>query len=144
VVETPGRDWDNRGVRVLCVGAVVTDESGRLLVIRRGRPPSAGLWSLPGGRVEPGETLADAARREVREETGLDVELNGLIGRIDIPHGDVVYDVSDFGATVADQGQPLVPGDDAIDARWVTHAELAALESSPGLLRTLEEWAVWA
>jgi 8-oxo-dGTP diphosphatase len=134
----------NRGVRVPCVGAVVADESGRILVIRRGRPPSAGLWSLPGGRVEPGETLAEAARREVREETGLEIELTGLLGRVDIPHGEVVYDVSDFGATVAGTRHALVPGDDAVDARWVTHAELAALESSPGLLRTLEDWGVWA
>src|SRR2546430_16924216 len=59
--------------RVPCAGAVVKDQAGRLLLVRRGREPGRGRWSLPGGRVEPGETAAEAAVREVREETGLDV-----------------------------------------------------------------------
>ena len=69
--------------RVPCVGGVVRDDAGRLLLIRRGHAPSRGLWSLPGGRVEPGETLEAAVVREVREETGLEAELVEPLGTID-------------------------------------------------------------
>jgi 8-oxo-dGTP diphosphatase len=130
-------------VRVPCVGAVVRDESGRILVVRRALPPSQGLWSIPGGRVEPGETLAEAARREVREETGLDVDVQEILGHVDIPHGDVVYDVADFAATVSGNVPPLAAGDDAGDARWVTAAELRNLPTTPQLFSTLAGWGVW-
>lgn len=128
---------------VACVGAVVSDGEHRIVVVRRGQPPSQGLWSLPGGRVEHGETLEQAAEREVREETGLDIVICEVAGRVDIPHGLVVYDVTDFMATVV--GHPtLVAGDDAADARWVTREELAELPCSPGLVEALDQWAVWA
>ncbi len=130
-------------MRVPCVGAVVTDDAGRIVVVRRGQAPSEGLWSLPGGRVEPGETLVEAVRREVREETGLEVDVHQVVGRVDIAHDAVVYDVSDFAATVRGTPSPLVCGDDAVDARWVTRHELAQLHTSPGLLDTLEQWRVW-
>jgi 8-oxo-dGTP diphosphatase len=130
-------------VRVPCVGAVVRDDSGRILVVRRARPPSQGLWSIPGGRVEPGETLAEAARREVREETGLDVDIQQILGHVDIPHGDIVYDVADFAATVSGNVPPLAAGDDAGDARWVTAPELRNLPTTPELIQTLAGWGVW-
>lgn len=130
-------------MRVPCVGAVVSDQAGRIVVVRRRNAPSAGRWSLPGGRVEPGETLVEAVRREVLEETGLMVAVHGLIGRIDIPDGDDTYDVSDYAATVRGTPPPLVGGDDALDARWVTQGEVADLDTSPGLLDTLEQWGVW-
>ena len=65
-----------------CVGGIVHDVAGRLLVIRRGHEPGRGLWSLPGGRVEPGETDAQAVVREMREETGLDVRPGPLVGTV--------------------------------------------------------------
>jgi 8-oxo-dGTP diphosphatase len=130
-------------VRVPCVGAVVRDELGRILVVRRARPPSEGLWSIPGGRVEPGETLAQAARREVREETGLDVDVQEILGHVEIPHGDLVYDVADFVATVRGVVPPLAAGDDASEARWVTAAELSDLPTTPQLVSTLAGWGVW-
>ena len=66
-------------VRVPCVGAVVVHD-GQLLLVRRGQEPGKGLWSVPGGRVEAGESLAEACVREVREETGLDVVAGEVVG----------------------------------------------------------------
>jgi ADP-ribose pyrophosphatase YjhB (NUDIX family) len=63
---------------IVGVGAVVFDREGRVLLVERGKPPGVGLWSLPGGRLEPRETLVQAVAREVREETGLVVEVGTL------------------------------------------------------------------
>ena len=68
-----------------CVGAIVADGQGRLLMIKRGHEPGAGLWSIPGGRIEPGETDAEALVREMLEETGLTVEVGRLVGRCSVP-----------------------------------------------------------
>ena len=129
------------GLCVFCAGAVVRNEDGRLLVIRRGHEPDRGSWSLPGGRIEPGETAAVAAVREVREETGLTVTAGRTVGRVHRPGpGGVTYVIDDLACTVV-SGQ-LAAGDDAIDARFVTEEELAQLPLSDGLLDTLREWGV--
>jgi len=118
---------------VACAGAIVRDESGRLLLVRRGRPPGLGSWSLPGGRIEPGETAAVAAAREVREETGLAVEVGEVLITAVIADG--AYHVQDFAARVV--GGELRAGDDASDVRWVDEDELATLPLSAGLLDEL-------
>jgi ADP-ribose pyrophosphatase YjhB (NUDIX family) len=124
-----------------CVGAVVTDEQGRLLVIQRGHDPGAGLWSIPGGRIEPGETDAQALVRELLEETNMQVKVGKLIGRVQRPGlGGAVIDIRDYAATVT--GGTLRAGDDAADARWVTAAELGRLEVTEGLIEALTEWGV--
>ncbi len=129
------------GSVIPCVGAVVKDGRGRLLLIKRGHEPGAGLWSLPGGRIEPGETDAEALVREMQEETGLAVKPGRLLGRVRRPGlaGDVI-DIRDYAATVT--GGMLRAGDDAADARWVTAAELATLAVTEGLLEILTEWGV--
>lgn len=124
-----------------CVGAVVTDEQGRLLVIQRGHDPGAGLWSIPGGRIEPGETDAQALVRELLEETNMQVKVGKLIGRVQRPGlGGAIIDIRDYAATVT--GGTLRAGDDAADARWVTAAELGCLEVTEGLIEALTEWGV--
>lgn len=124
---------------VLCAGAIVHDEAGRLLLIRRGREPGRGLWSLPGGRCEAGEDAAAAAVRETYEETGLVVTAGAVAGRVRRPGpGGVTYDIVDVTCTVA--GGSLRAGDDADEARWVDAAGLAALPVTDGLVAALTEW----
>jgi 8-oxo-dGTP diphosphatase len=128
-------------VRVACAGAIVLDGAGRLLLIRRGREPGRGLWSLPGGRCEPGEDAAAAAVRETYEETGLEVTAGRLVGRVERPGpGGITYLIDDLACTVT--GGTLRAGDDADDARWIGAAELAALPVTEGLLEALTRWGV--
>jgi 8-oxo-dGTP diphosphatase len=132
-------------VHVPCVGAVIL-ESGRLLLVQRGHPPAAGRWSLPGGRVEPGESDAEAIRREVREETRLEVDVRSVLGRVELPgrHPGEIYDVRDHACRIV-SGTPIA-GDDAASLRWVTAAELLELERggllTDGLVGFLTEWGV--
>jgi 8-oxo-dGTP diphosphatase len=126
-----------------CVGAVIKDEAGRLLLIRRGHEPGKGLWSIPGGRIEPGESDESALMREVREETGLDVTAGPLIGAVRRPAGTLgapgaELDIRDYAAVVT--GGTLVPGDDADDAVWADAADLDRLPLADGLLDALRSW----
>ncbi len=125
-----------------CVGAVIRDDAGRLLLVKRGHEPGKGLWSIPGGRVEAGESDAAALVREVREETGLVVAPGRLIGSVRRPAAsDVsVFDIWDYAAAVT--GGTLVPGDDADDAVWAGPAELDTLPLTDSLLDTLRSWGV--
>ena len=128
-------------VIIACVGAIVTDSQGRLLMIKRGHEPGAGLWSIPGGRIEPGETDAEALIREMLEETSLTVVVDRLIGRVERPGlNGAVIDIRDYAATVT--GGTLRPGDDAADARWVAPGELDSLDITEGLVDALTEWGV--
>jgi len=129
------------GSVIPCVGAVVTDGQGRLLMIRRGHEPGAGLWSIPGGRIEPDETDAEALVREMLEETGLAVEVGPLLGRVRRPGPNgAVIDIRDYAASII--GGTLRPGDDAADARWVAVRDLDSLEITEGLIEALSSWGV--
>jgi 8-oxo-dGTP diphosphatase len=128
-------------MRVACVGAVVRDNRGRLLMIQRGHPPAQGSWSLPGGRVEAGESDAEALAREVLEETGLRIRVGPLLGRVELAGpGEASYDVRDYAGTSV--GGELRAGSDAVAARWVDPGQLPDHDCSPGLLDTLRRWGV--
>jgi 8-oxo-dGTP diphosphatase len=123
------------------VGAIVTDDSGRLLLVKRGHEPEAGRWSLPGGRVNPGENDPEALVREVHEETGLRVEPGRLVGTVERPApGGAVFDIHDYAASVS--GGRLAPGDDAADVRWVHPRDLDRLSLTTGLADILTGWGV--
>jgi len=111
---------------VPCVG-VVCLRGDEVLLIRRGTPPRQGEWSLPGGRIEPGERAMDAALREVREETGIEAEITGLIDVVDglFPEAERHYVLIDYAARWL-AGEP-VAGDDAVDARFTPLDEVDAL-----------------
>lgn len=128
--------------QIPCVGAVVHDRHGRLLLIRRAQEPGLGLWSLPGGRVEPGETDEQAVIREVHEETGLRVRAGRLLGRVERPAGNGgVFAIADYLCEVVGPEEPR--GDsDASDARWVDAVNYAALPLVPGLTEVLTDWQV--
>lgn len=115
----------------LGVGAVVC-EGDRILLIRRGKEPGAGRWSVPGGHVEEGETLEEAVCREVREETGLSVEAGSLVGFVEMALGSDRYVICDFLASPTGEGE-LRPGDDASEAVWVTRHAARELDLVEGL-----------
>lgn len=121
------------------VGAIVFDPSGRVLLVRRARPPKLGLWSAPGGRLEPGETLADCCRREVLEETGITIEPGPIVAVADRVSEGFHYIIFDFAAALACAGVPEpIPASDVSEARWVGPAELLAYTLVEGLAVVIE------
>jgi ADP-ribose pyrophosphatase YjhB (NUDIX family) len=123
------------------VGAVIVDGE-RVLLVRRGQPPSQGKWSIPGGLIHLGERLEDAVLREVQEECGIRVRLLGLCGVIDRVRlapadgpapGRVHYHyvIIDYAAAV-EAGVPQA-GSDAAEVRWVPIAELGGYDTTDGL-----------
>ena len=118
----------------LAVGVFVFDGAGHLLLVCRGRNPGKGLWTIPGGRVEFGETLTAACAREVVEETGLAIEAAGFVTVFERIETRYHYVIVDYCARVAGCRPPLRAGDDATDARWVAVSELCEFELTEGLL----------
>lgn len=130
------------GPPVVAVGAVVVDHD-RLLLVRRGRGPAQGQWSVPGGRVEAGETLAEAVTRELREETALDGVCGPLLGWTEQVGETTHYVILDFEVTLVGDDQP-VAGDDAAEATWVPLGDLAELDLAEGVAELLHDRGIIA
>ncbi len=120
---------------VLGVGAVIWNDKHEVVLIRRGKAPRRDQWSIPGGHLEWGESLHDGVMREVMEETGLTVEIAGLIDTVDLITRDAAgeatrhYVLVDFAARLV--AGELIAGSDAAEARWVPFS-------------ALDEYALWS
>ncbi|MDQ2826825.1 MAG: NUDIX domain-containing protein [Actinomycetota bacterium] len=126
----------------VCVGAVAVIDD-RLLLVRRGHGPAAGEWSLPGGRVEGGETLAEAVVRELAEETGMEAVCDDLVGWVERIGEDHHFVIFDFLVTVLD-GPDTEPtaGTDAAEAAWVALDEVSHLRLTDGLAEFLHDHGI--
>ncbi len=114
---------------------VLVETCSRLLFVQRGAEPQIGKWCFPGGYVDRGEEVEAAARREVREETGLEVEVTGLIGVYSLPSNPVIV-IAYTGAVKCGE---LTPGTDADDAGWFDLGELPEL-AFPHNVKIIEDW----
>lgn len=124
----------------VCVGAIATFED-RILLIRRGRGPAQGTWSIPGGRVEEGESLAEAVVRELREETGLTGVCESLVGWAELIDSGHHYVILDFSVTILDDCEPTA-GDDAAEAAWVAMEDIAGMRLAEGLAEFLHDHGI--
>ncbi len=124
----------------MCVGAVVVDEDD-LLLIRRGRGPAQGEWSIPGGRVRTGELLAEAVVRELLEETGLEGICEDLVGWVERIGDDFHFVILDFRVTLLERIEPTA-GDDAAEAAWVPLVDVAERNLVEGLAEFLHDHGI--
>jgi mutator protein MutT len=129
--------------RPFLAASVAVLRDNRVLIAARGSGAMVGLYSLPGGLVEAGETLAEAALRELREEVGVEAEMIGFLDHAEVIERDEDARVRHHFVICAHaarwlSGEPQV-GDEALDVRWVTADELAALRTTPGLAGVLQK-----
>jgi len=125
---------DYLGRPILAVGAVVFKDQ-QILLVTRGKAPAKGIWAIPGGKVELGETLKQAAEREILEETGIQIKAGEPVYSLEVIRHDTIgkirfyYYIVDFDCKYED-GQ-IKPGDDAVSAQWVSEKELNYFQINP-------------
>ncbi|MXQ12933.1 NUDIX domain-containing protein [Microvirga makkahensis] len=129
--------------RPLLAASVAVIRDGRILLAARGKPPCEGLYSLPGGMVETGESLGEAALRELREEVGVEAELIGMIAPVEFIERDAQGHIKHHVVIAAHaarwvSGEPQT-GPEAKDIRWVTERDIVDLPMTAGLSSILEQ-----
>jgi 8-oxo-dGTP diphosphatase len=116
------------------VGGIVFNNQDQVLIIRRNQPPAMGLWSIPGGKLEAGESLADACKREIKEETGLETEIKNIVAVVERRIEGFHYVIIDYLALLADQADPLpIAQSDVSEAKWINLEQLNDYELVIGL-----------
>jgi ADP-ribose pyrophosphatase YjhB (NUDIX family) len=134
---------------IAAIAAAVFDDQGRVLLVRRGRPPRAGLWGLPGGVLDLGERLHDGVRREVREECGVEIEIGGLVAAFEPIHWDS-DGIVEYHYVVLDYWARLLSGvatanDDAAAVAWVPSEAIEAYQLSADTAEVIESArSLWA
>ena len=121
--------------RVIFAASAVVWHEGKVLLVKRGRPPGKDFWSLPGGKIEAGETPEAAALREVMEECGCSPRVLGLIGIFTVAAGEVDYRISCF-AALSESGE-IRAGDDAAVVLWFELSDLDPLKLAPNTLEAI-------
>ncbi len=124
-----------------CVGGIIRSK-GKLLLVRRGKPPGEGYWSIPGGHVETGETWQRAVEREIHEETGLVATCGEFVGWVERYALDQRYLIADF-LVEAQNPDSAKPGDDALEVILADKTEMESLQVSPGLVTFLNDRGIW-
>jgi 8-oxo-dGTP diphosphatase len=122
----------------VCVGAVVC-RGDQILLVQRANPPQAGRWSLPGGRVELGETLVAAVMREIMEETGLVIEVDRFLEAVERISDTHHFVILDYLARPVDASAEPVAATDAAAAQWVRRDQLADMDLADQLLEFLRQ-----
>lgn len=122
--------------------AAIVIRDGKILLVKRGSEPGLGLWSIPGGSIEPGETTEEALKREVLEETGIEINIGKLAGVYDliVRHDDIIlfhYVLIDYFATFA--AGEIRAATDAVDCRWVPLEDLHNYNLTSSLIDRLRE-----
>ena len=121
------------------VSAIIFDQHERVLLIQRGKPPAAGYWHAPGGKLEAGESLVEGVRREVKEETGLNVSIGPIMAVVERRQEGFHYVIIDFLAYLNNPANTnITPADDASAAAWVAETELGDYPIAEGLLPILK------
>lgn len=136
---------NNPPVPAIGVSGIVFNARHDVLLIKRNQPPAKGLWSIPGGRVEAGETLVEACGREIQEETGLEVRVISLVAVVERRLEQFHYVVIDFLAELVDQCPALpVARTDVSEALWIGMQQMEDFDLVPGLreiiARTYSAW----
>jgi 8-oxo-dGTP diphosphatase len=126
-------------IPVVAVGGVVLAPGPRVLVVQRGTPPLMGQWTLPGGRLCGGETIAAAVEREVLEETSIRVTVGSLIEVVEIVTEGYHYVILDHLCTPVDASEVPKAGDDAAEARYVRPSELPSLGVTEAVARIVRK-----
>jgi len=125
---------------MIAVAGIVFDAAGRVLLVERGQPPGEGRWTVPGGRLEPGETLVAGVARELAEETGLIIEVGPLVEVVERIGADYHFVILDYLARVV--GGRLAAASDVRAARFVDAGELATLPLTDGLVPVIQRASV--
>jgi ADP-ribose pyrophosphatase YjhB (NUDIX family) len=133
------KERQNNPVPAIGVGGLVFNHHGHVLLVARKNPPRAGEWHIPGGRLEPGETLTECCAREIREETGIQATPQNIVAVADRRIDGFHYVIIDFLATLAENEDDTSPkpGSDALDAGWFDPENLDALPLVEGLVEVI-------
>jgi 8-oxo-dGTP diphosphatase len=125
-------------VPTLGVSGIVFNNQKQILLIQRNQPPAMGLWSIPGGKLEPGESLVEACKREIKEETGLDTDIKNIVAVVERRVEGFHYVIIDYLALLANEenSQPIAQSD-VSEARWVSLEHLVDYDLVEGLVEII-------